>query len=330
MKLMVISHSLVHERQQWFFKKVAELTDLEVIAVGPRFWRTMSIQDYVSPKYSIYGLPANNEGDIVLYTLSGLDGLIERFKPDLIYCQAEAWSMQAHAAARIAALREIPFAIFLWENIKRFEDINLEALKYANRIVCGNTEAINLLPDELKNKAIWFPQVGVETSIFKPNPKIEKKYDVVYSGRMVSEKGVEIIKAGCNALGLRINFISGIPYSKLPDLLNEGMIFASLPVTTPLWKEQSGSYAIMEAMACGLPVITTRCGAIPEYLNNMVIYCQESNLKDFIMKLLKLRDCSNEYKQHLSIISREYIQDRFSNDTLAKKLPQILWDTIKS
>ncbi|MCQ2960135.1 MAG: glycosyltransferase family 4 protein [Bacteroidales bacterium] len=59
----------------------------------------------------------------------------------------------------------------------------------------------------------------------------------------------------------RIVFTGYISQSELPDLYNN----ADVAVLPSIWQEPAG-LTMVEAMACGLPVITTQSGGIPEYV----------------------------------------------------------------
>jgi len=69
--------------------------------------------------------------------------------------------------------------------------------------------------------------------------------------------------AGELGLGDAVRFLGSVPYDELPDTYARasGLVLASLPV--PSWDEQFGM-VLAEAMAGGLPIVATRCGAIAE------------------------------------------------------------------
>ncbi len=318
---------MVHPRQQWFFRKLGAIAG-NCIVVGPNNWGNLHLRDYANKFYSQIGLVVYNEENIFDYELIGLVEVVDEFKPDIIYCQAELRSTEAWTASHVAQESNIPFVIFVWENIfAPSTDFELEIIKNANMIICGNSEAKKLIPEVYREKCRILPQVGIELDYFKPYFNIEKKYDVIFCGRPVVEKGIEIIKQGCAELNCSLLIIQGQEYEKIPKLLCEGKIFASLPITTPTWKEQSGSYANLEAMACGLPVITTYCGAIPEYLGiGTVAHCEENNLESFVTVLKSVifdRELRNQMIDLGLIKAKEY-----SNENIATKLLEVLKECI--
>jgi len=326
MKILVIGHSMVHQRQQWFFRKLGKLAGHCTI-VGPKSWGNLKLDDMANRTFSTIALPIWNEGNIFEYLLDGVEEVILEIKPDIIYCQAELKSRQARDAMYIAKDNDIPLVIFVWENIfppNLIDDIDI--LQYAAKIICGNVDAKHLIPEEFRNKCAVLPQVGIELDYFKPYFNIEKKYDVVFCGRPVAEKGIEIIKKGCEELNCSLKIIQGVEYEKIPKLLCEGRIFVSLPITILTWKEQSGSYANLEAMACGLPVITTRCGAIPEYLGSAARYCEENNLESFLIALKEL--IFNPELRNKNIDLGLTIARMFSNEIMTERLLGIFKECI--
>lgn len=61
----------------------------------------------------------------------------------------------------------------------------------------------------------------------------------------------------------KIHFIGYIAHDKLPELYN----LADIAVLPSMWEEPAG-LTMVEAMACGTPVITTKSGGIPEYVGD--------------------------------------------------------------
>ena len=77
------------------------------------------------------------------------------------------------------------------------------------------------------------------------------------------------LRAYAADLGLRddaVEFRASVPYDEMPAMYARAsaMVLASLPIRS--WEEQFGM-VLAEAMAAGLPVVTTTSGAIPEVVN---------------------------------------------------------------
>src|SRR5439155_1924103 len=110
---------------------------------------------------------------------------------------------------------------------------------------------------------------------------------VGYLGRFVPEKGVGLLTrvldrlerpwralfvGGGPLLGElqtwaaghadRVRVVSGVPHAEVPGYINAMDVLAAPSQTMPRWKEQLGRM-ILEAFACGVPVIASDSGEIP-------------------------------------------------------------------
>jgi phosphatidylinositol alpha-1,6-mannosyltransferase len=131
---------------------------------------------------------------------------------------------------------------------------------------------------------------GVDTGLYRPAASLEPSPTALFVGEMRPDKGVlEVLDAAERISGEVADFrlkvvgdgpllreirdlaasrpwlevIGRVPREAVPELLRSSRILVTAPWSRKLWAEQFG-YALVEAMACGLPVVTTRCGAIPE------------------------------------------------------------------
>lgn len=131
---------------------------------------------------------------------------------------------------------------------------------------------------------------------------------VLFTGRLVREKGVydllnaallmsrdpglrhvKIAIAGTGpekaamarmieSCGLRerIRLVGKFPYDMVPKLYNAADAFILPSIPTPYWQEQFGM-VLVEAMASGLPVISTLSGSIPEVIGDGGILIQPND-----------------------------------------------------
>ena len=130
-----------------------------------------------------------------------------------------------------------------------------------------------------------------------------RSFVVGYAGRLVKEKGLgDLVDAIalCPAnvhltligdgpfkfqlqqriaekqLADRVRISPGVPLAQLPDWMRSLNVFALPSRTTRTWKEQFGR-VIIEAHACGIPVIGSNSGAIPEVIGEAGLVAQEGD-----------------------------------------------------
>ena len=138
----------------------------------------------------------------------------------------------------------------------------------------------------------------------------EIDFVIVYSGRLTKEKGIlELIQAirqlnstsiklliiGANAYGTnqkttkfiqniqgeaskikdRVIFTGFIDYQEVPSYLK----MANIAVVPSMWEEPFG-LTVVEAMAAGLPLITTRSGGIPEICEGVATIVRREGIVD--------------------------------------------------
>jgi glycosyltransferase involved in cell wall biosynthesis len=77
-------------------------------------------------------------------------------------------------------------------------------------------------------------------------------------------------------LGSRVRMISAVPLEQLPPIFNAMDVLAVPSRTTATWKEQFGR-VIIEAHACGLPVVGSDSGAIPQVIGQGGLVVPEQN-----------------------------------------------------
>jgi len=167
-----------------------------------------------------------------------------------------------------------------------------------------------------KNKIIYIPSFYIDFNIFKPDQLVDKKYDLVFCGRLVKNKGIlNLVKAvqlarkklpdiklliigsgqlrqsiekfiKKNGLGKNILFSGWLPsIEDVANAYNQSRVFVM-----PSFNE-GGPRVALEAMACGLPVITTRVGIMNEIIqdgaNGLFVDWTAKDMADKIIKLLE-------------------------------------------
>ena len=169
----------------------------------------------------------------------------------------------------------------------------------------------------------------------------DKDFVIIFTGRIVPEKGVlELLKSiemidknniklmvvgsALNALQTKTDyqlkiekmieknkdkvlFTGFVDYSEIPDLYK----MADLAVIPSMWDDPA-PLTVIESVMCGLPIITTNSGGIPEYINsnNAIILDKNDN---FIEKLSR---------EIVRLIDDEDLRNKMSKEsvTLSKKL----------
>ncbi|HZQ06979.1 MAG TPA: glycosyltransferase family 4 protein, partial [Anaerolineae bacterium] len=178
-------------------------------------------------------------------------------------------------------------------------------------------------------RALWGTW-GVDTDEF--TPRAARPPDVLptilFAGRLHPEKGVfvlmeafarvrqriptaRLLMAGAgaarDALGRRaqelgvsgaIHWLGSVKHREMPQVFQEADVFCAPSITTRKWAEQVG-VASLQAMACGVPVVSTHSGAIPEYIPDGIagLLVEEQNanaLADALIQLLTNRELAHQ------------------------------------
>jgi glycosyltransferase involved in cell wall biosynthesis/SAM-dependent methyltransferase len=219
----------------------------------------------------------------------------------------------------------------------------------------ASTEALdNLRRDGFpKHRSLHRVFWGVATDVFQPmdrgsvKSKLGLKHQpmIGYVGRLVPEKGVDVLREAfrllpdslhCLIIGSgplhaelqqwansaevqgRVHLRDVMPPAELAEHLNclDALLVPSL--TTPTWKEQYGR-VIAEAMACGVPVVGSQSGAIPEVIGAAGVVVPENDasaLAEAVREVVFDRDA----QARLAAQARQRAEQYLSATAMASQL----------
>ena len=171
---------------------------------------------------------------------------------------------------------------------------------YSGRI--NNEKGISELIDALLNLRNY-PQIKLMVlgSSFFDNAKIEDEF-------------ISSLKNKAKEIEDKIVFTGFIPYNQVPDYLQ----LANIAVLPSMWEEPFG-LTIVEAMAMGLPLITTRSGGIPEICEGTAIIVERDNIvNNLVTSILDLYKHS-EKRNEMAAASLKRAK-LFDKETYAKNI----------
>lgn len=110
----------------------------------------------------------------------------------------------------------------------------------------------------------------------------------------------------------KIDFVGAVSREKLNEYINKADAFV-LPS-----KFETFGIAYIEALACGIPIIATKCGGPEDFFNEKIGYMIPiDNLCELITAMINIIENNNKFNR--SYI-REYAERRFSNKVVSEKI----------
>jgi len=184
----------------------------------------------------------------------------------------------------------------------------------------------------------------IDLELFSPDPAVPKVAGrLIFIGRLAKEKNVEnLLRATAGLVGvelvvvgngplrgllelfaksrqIRAKFVGIVPNEQLPKLLNSAEVF----ILPSLFEGNPKS--LLEAMACGLPIIATPVQGVVDVVKHGVTgyLCADTTaegLADAIQRVLP----DKKLQENLGVQARKSAIEKFSMDTLIAQEVEIL------
>lgn len=260
----------------------------------------------------------------------------------------------------ITGWENIPFLNEL-RPYSRFKD---HVRKNASHFIAITEKAKKALEIEgIESERISVIPAGVDMERFKPTEKNQELLKdlnipqnanvVLFVGKLIRRKGIiDLIYAIYNILKknrdvyllivgdgplkreilklsqkLKINgnlrLMGSHKYSEMPKIHNLADMFCLPSVPTKNWQEQFG-FALVEAMACGKPVVSTLSGSIPEVVANgrsgiLVKPKDRVELANALDELILDENKRNRFGKN----ARKWVLEKFEAIKIAEKLAEV-------
>ena len=196
--------------------------------------------------------------------------------------------------------------------------------------------------------------LGVDTSHFTPNTetgnKIRHRLDwtdssipvVGFLGRFIPAKGLDLLmrildrqstpwralivgggpmefqlRQWAGQHGNRVRIVTGVQHDDVPPYINAMDVMCAPSQTTPQWREQLGRM-LLEAFACGVPVLASDSGEIPYVMADAGVIVAEKDEDQWAKRLSELLE-NNSMRSELGAKGLERARTVFAWPRIARQ-----------
>jgi glycosyltransferase involved in cell wall biosynthesis len=228
---------------------------------------------------------------------------------------------------------------------------------HAVQAIAGNAAAADIIRAKgYRGPLAVIPQFGVDPDLFAPRARglpassphgeaaRSTTYVIGFVGRLLARKGLFVLlealaeldgawelrvvgtgedraeaEALAERLGIaqRVVFMGQQPSTAMPAIMRQCDVLVGPSLTTPRWKEQFGRM-LVEAMACGVPVIGSDSGEIPNVIGDAGIVVPEGDSVALRTAIARLRDQPME-RQDLAERGRARVLALFTQEAVARR-----------
>jgi glycosyltransferase involved in cell wall biosynthesis len=289
---------------------------------------------------------------------------LRQFQPDVIDLNAEPYSVQC---AEVLTLRNwlalrVPVVLGVCQNIFHrypppFNWFERRALNQAAAAYGCSETVRELLIAKGFSKPVRVIPFGVNVDEYTPRARnrIGESLTIAFVGRMLPAKGLNILAQALakvrsenwkllvvgdgeerepfaqqlRELNLleRARFMGAVKYDQMPQLFQQMDLLVLPTQTTKRVREQFGR-VIIEAMASGVPVIGSTCGAIPEVIGDAGLVVPEGDAEALAAAIERLLSSDNLRRQ-LALAGRARVERGYSWEHVAGQMYELFRDVLR-
>lgn len=357
MRVAVLGHTYIVRANRGKYRAL-ERRGHQVLLCSPRLWRetdfglrTFEHDDRLDT--AAFSCPFHGRVRRYWYPRGELLAALRGWRPDALVAETEPGGLAALEAVWAATCLGLPLLPFAWENLPLTGWSRLAALpvyRAARRLLVGSGGAALVARRAgYRGPLTVIPQVGVDPARIPPRRDAGPATPptVLFLGRLDRKKGADLLldalaaapawrgliigdgaergNLEAHAARLRLNdrvtFRAAVSHEEVPAVLTGADALALPSRTVPGWAEQFG-HVLAWAMAAGLPIVASRCGAIPEVVGDAGLLCAENAAPELAAALGRLTDGAT-WRQ-LAENGRRRAAARFTDEAVAARLEQAL------
>lgn len=358
MRVLMVSKACIVGIYQRKLEEIARFPDVELLVAVPPAWhdgsRRIDLEHAYTSGYELAVEPMAFNGSFHLHFYPRLGKRLRAFAPDVVHIDEEPYNFATFHALRLAKAAGARALWFSWQNLNRrypppFRFFERYALRHADYAIAGSAGAAAVWRAKgYAGPLAIIPQFGIDPDFFSPPPDRQdttRGFVIGYVGRLVPEKGVDLLleaAAGMDggdwrlaiagagperkrlealaqhlAIGERVSFAGSLPSLRLPQFYR-GLNALAIPSRRrPNWIEQFGRVAI-EAMACGVPVVGSDCGELPQVIGDAGLVFPEGSV-EALRECLERLEHDRALRADLARRGRERVLAHFTQAQIAAR-----------
>ena len=316
MRVLMLSKACIVGTYQRKLEEMAALEpNMHLTVAVPPYWKDergiVSLEQVHTQGYRLRVLPMWFNGQFHLHFYPTFRRVLREVQPDIVHIDEEPYNFATYHANRLARRAGAKTLWFSWQNLHRqypppFSWMERYNLRHSDYALTGSQSAAQVWRAKgYTGPLAVIPQFGVDPRIFTPpDTPPSRPVHIVYAGRLVPEKGVDVLIRALHKLdgswqatilgngpeavrlhalaqqgpqARRITFQDALPSTDMPAFYRQSDVFVLASRTQANWMEQFGR-VLIEAMACGNVAVGAESGEIPHVIGDAGLTFPENDV----------------------------------------------------